>query len=103
MLKIDRSFVARVADDEHDVAIVRNILALARDFGIGVTAEGVETEQQRDTLLALGCHIGQGYLFARPAEADVVRKGLSRIAPDRPPAARHRPAVARVHAAATGR
>jgi diguanylate cyclase (GGDEF)-like protein len=68
IVKIDRSFVARlgVADRNSD-AVVVSILALARALGIEAVAEGIETTAQRDTLLAMGCRYGQGYLLGRPA------------------------------------
>ena len=68
-LKIDRSFVADLPDSADGTAIVRSILSIANDLGMVTVAEGVETEAQRDFLRAAGCHLGQGYLFARPLPA----------------------------------
>jgi diguanylate cyclase (GGDEF)-like protein/PAS domain S-box-containing protein len=65
-LKIDRSFVAELTARETDRSIVRAILAIADSLDLSVVAEGVETEGQRDSLLALGCRRGQGYLRSRP-------------------------------------
>ncbi len=62
-IKIDRSFVAGIADFT-DRSIVQAILALAHGLGVGVTAEGIETEAQVEALRALGCGLGQGYLFS---------------------------------------
>lgn len=76
-LKIDRSFVDDLPDDANDVAIVRMILAMAATLGLKVVAEGVETRAQADFLLAHGCQSLQGYLFSRPAPADVWLGGLS--------------------------
>lgn len=64
-LKIDRSFVEKVADDGADTAIVRAMIDMARALGISVIAEGVETSEQREALAALGCHLIQGYLVHR--------------------------------------
>lgn len=64
-LKIDMSFTAGLAHEEN-IKIVAGILALAHSLDMDVTAEGVENELQRDTLLALGCKQVQGYLYAKP-------------------------------------
>lgn len=63
-LKIDRSFVSDVLTDRDDAAIVAAVIALAKALQIRVVAEGVETEQQRAHLAALGCHAYQGYLVS---------------------------------------
>ena len=68
-IKIDRSFVSRLAESEESRAIVRAILSLARDFGLRVTAEGVEDHEQLAYLKENGCEEGQGYLFGRPIPA----------------------------------
>jgi diguanylate cyclase (GGDEF)-like protein len=72
-LKIDQSFVAGLGAataDGIDRGIVRAILAIAESAGMSVVAEGVETEEQRQVLRDLGCHRGQGFLFARPMPAE---------------------------------
>ena len=70
-LKIDRSFVSRLTTD-NDNAIVRTISTLARNLGMEVIAEGIETEEQFQQLKMLGCEYGQGYLFSRPVANESV-------------------------------
>lgn len=73
-LKIDRSFVSglRPQPEGGSAPVVLAILALSRAQRMEVVAEGVETEAQRQELLALGCELGQGFLFARPAPCDAI-------------------------------
>jgi len=66
-LKIDRSYVQGITGDDRDRAVVRLLVDFADSAGLAVTAEGVETEEQREALLAMGCRYAQGWLFARPA------------------------------------
>jgi diguanylate cyclase (GGDEF)-like protein len=66
VIKIDRSFVAGLGENEGDEAIVRSVIELAGAFGFAVVAEGVETVLHRTWLIDLGCELAQGYLFARP-------------------------------------
>jgi EAL domain-containing protein (putative c-di-GMP-specific phosphodiesterase class I) len=65
-LKIDQSFVQDVLVDANDAAIARTIVALGNSLGLAVIAEGVETTEQRDFLLANECRAYQGYLFSKP-------------------------------------
>jgi len=65
-LKIDRSFVKGLSHEGGDSAIVRAVVTVAKSLNMDVTAEGIETEQQRLELKALGCEFGQGFLFGRP-------------------------------------
>ncbi|MBH1998994.1 MAG: EAL domain-containing protein [Sphingomonadaceae bacterium] len=66
VLKIDRSFVSNIAEDAGDAAIVDAVVKLGGSFGMEVVAEGVETEEQAQLLLGLGCVVGQGFLLGRP-------------------------------------
>jgi EAL domain-containing protein (putative c-di-GMP-specific phosphodiesterase class I) len=69
-VKIDRSFVTGMAVDPSDAAIVRSTIDLARHLGLDVVAEGVESEDVLDVLVALDCDVAQGFLLSRPLPAD---------------------------------
>jgi PAS domain S-box-containing protein len=71
-LKIDQSFVKGVDHNPQDAAIARSILSLGAELDMVVVAEGVETVSQQTALQALGCTIGQGFLFGRPVSATEV-------------------------------
>jgi diguanylate cyclase (GGDEF)-like protein/PAS domain S-box-containing protein len=66
IVKIDRSFVRDLTDDRAAHDLVRSIVDLASGMGMDVVAEGIETDEQRDLLRAMGCGYAQGYLFGRP-------------------------------------
>ena len=70
MIKIDRSFVADIAEDPADSAIVGSVVALAGNLDIKVLVEGVETRRQQEVLAGLGCRLMQGYYFSRPLPAE---------------------------------
>jgi EAL domain-containing protein (putative c-di-GMP-specific phosphodiesterase class I) len=70
ILKIDRSFVTGMLADRDKIAIVRAILSLAQALGMRTTAEGIETNELAQTLAALGCTYGQGFVYAKALEAD---------------------------------
>lgn len=76
-LKIAKSFVDGVAGPSHDAAVARAVVELGSTFQLNVVAEGVETVEQHAQLITLGCQYGQGYLFARPAPADVIGPTLT--------------------------
>jgi EAL domain-containing protein (putative c-di-GMP-specific phosphodiesterase class I) len=76
-IKIDRSFVAGLAGDSRDQAIVASLISLARALGCAVTAEGVETEDQLIALRVLGCERAQGFLLAHPLGADELSELLA--------------------------
>jgi EAL domain-containing protein (putative c-di-GMP-specific phosphodiesterase class I) len=78
LLKIDRSFVARLDRDEKEESLVRAIVLMADALGLPVTAEGIETVEQLEKLVQLGCPHGQGYLLARPAPAADLDEVLTR-------------------------
>lgn len=71
-LKIDQSFVRDLLEDEASEAIVASTIALAQSLQLEVVAEGVESVEQRDWLLAHGCRILQGYLFGWPVAVEVL-------------------------------
>lgn len=69
-LKIDRSFVTGLAEAHDDPALVRGVVALGHALGLSVVAEGIETAEQLTRLRAMGCDLGQGFLFSRALDAD---------------------------------
>jgi diguanylate cyclase (GGDEF)-like protein len=75
-LKIDRSFVQGLGSEREKTAIVSATIAFAHGLGLAVTAEGIETEDQLQRLMALRCNLGQGYLFARPLDAKTMGSKL---------------------------
>jgi diguanylate cyclase (GGDEF)-like protein/PAS domain S-box-containing protein len=72
ILKIDQSFVRNMLDDRDDLHLVSAVIGLAKSFGLGVIAEGVETVEHGALLMRLGCDLVQGYGIARPMPADDV-------------------------------
>ncbi|HTS53580.1 MAG TPA: EAL domain-containing protein, partial [Burkholderiales bacterium] len=66
VLKIDRSFVAGLPDNEDDVLLVKAILAMAKGLDLAMVAEGVENEDQLGFVASQGCDFAQGYLFGKP-------------------------------------
>jgi EAL domain-containing protein (putative c-di-GMP-specific phosphodiesterase class I) len=72
-LKLDKSLIRRLTTERKDAVIVRSIIALGKDLGVSVIAEGVETEQQLQMLQELGCLQVQGYLLARPGPPEGVQ------------------------------
>jgi EAL domain-containing protein (putative c-di-GMP-specific phosphodiesterase class I) len=72
MLKIDRSFVINMLNDRHDLAIVEGVIGLSKTFGCSVVAEGVDTLEQAQRLIEIGCDIGQGNGIAPAMHADEV-------------------------------
>jgi EAL domain-containing protein (putative c-di-GMP-specific phosphodiesterase class I) len=76
-LKIDRSFVNNIENNNQDRAIISAIITLGYGLGLRVVAEGVETPQQRDVLISLQCQEMQGYLFSKPLTAEDATEFLS--------------------------
>lgn len=68
ILKIDRSLVQRVANEQAGAVIIRGLIDIAHGLGIRVVAEGIETEEQARSLATFGCQQGQGFLFSRPLD-----------------------------------
>ena len=72
-LKIDREFIFGLPSDQEDLAIVQAVVALAKTFGLKVTAEGVESAQQQDLLIDHGCNELQGFLYSPSMKPDAVK------------------------------
>ncbi len=68
-IKIDKSFVQDLLDDDDDATIVRAIIQLGKSLGMQVIAEGVETAEQEAYIISEGCHEGQGYHYSKPLPA----------------------------------
>jgi diguanylate cyclase (GGDEF)-like protein len=76
-LKIDRAFVREAQNSAAGATIAQMVINLGRGLGLTVIAEGIETEDQRQHLLELGCHEGQGWLFARPMQAEQLERWMA--------------------------
>ena len=66
-----------MTEDPRAAALVEAIATMARSLGLTVVPEGIETEAQREALIALGCRYGQGFLFGRPAPPSVYRESAA--------------------------
>ena len=78
-VKIDQAFVRNITVDPGDAAIVRGVLAMAKQLDIDTIAEGIETAEQLACLREMGCHRGQGYYFSRPVPANQCRALLEQM------------------------
>ena len=78
-LKIDKSFVEGIPDDNEDVSIVKAIIALAKSLRLELIAEGVETNAQKEFLLENGCKHMQGYYYCEPLPADEIEEECFKI------------------------
>ncbi|OCA88766.1 sensor domain-containing protein [Pseudobacillus wudalianchiensis] len=81
-LKIDRSFIQNIEEEEADKAIAKAMISLARNLGLMIVAEGVENEKQMEILRKAGCDAAQGYFFSRPLDTsaflDYIRRSKAR-------------------------
>ena len=97
-IKVDRSFVCRMAGDDTDRAITRSVLSLGRGLGLTTVAEGVEDREGWDILRAFGCDHAQGFLVSRPLQADRFIAWMARQPRSaQPPRPVHHPPAARLH------
>jgi EAL domain-containing protein (putative c-di-GMP-specific phosphodiesterase class I) len=86
-LKIDRSYVANCNEDPFNAGLCETIVELGRRFGLRTVAEGIETTHESHKLQSIGCHVGQGYLFARPMpKAELIGRLRARMKDAAPPA-----------------
>lgn len=95
IIKIDKSFIGRMEPESRSAAIVEGLVSIAAKLGIRVVAEGVETQEQAALLERFGCALGQGFLYARPADRETVTRLLFERAQKRDPE------IARTRAAET--
>jgi EAL domain-containing protein (putative c-di-GMP-specific phosphodiesterase class I) len=75
-LKIDRSFVMNMLEDEKNKSIVKAAIDLAHNLGLSVVAEGIESEEVLQSLVSIGCDFGQGYHIAKPMPEDNFKQWL---------------------------
>jgi predicted signal transduction protein with EAL and GGDEF domain len=78
VLKIDRSFVHSMNESPEALALVKTIVALAKNLGLGVTAEGIESAAHAEALQTLGCELGQGFLYGRAVKGADIASALAR-------------------------
>lgn len=76
-LKLDSSFVEGLPHSSKDASIAQAVIALAESLGMESLAEGVESREQRDFLLEIGCSYGQGYFFSPPVDAAEIERLLA--------------------------
>lgn len=75
-IKIDRSFISNIMEDQHNAQLIKTILILSHTLNCTVVAEGIENHEQADLLAELGCSYGQGYLYSRPENSEEIEKLL---------------------------
>ena len=81
IVKVDRSFVSGMSDDSTDHALVAAVVGMGRALKLAVVAEGIETPAQAEALRELGCHTGQGFLFAKPLPVEALNELLASETP----------------------
>ena len=82
-IKVDRSFISGLERGDHEqITIVQAIISIARAFGMKVTAEGIETVEQRDFLSVLGCDLVQGFLFSKAIRHVLLSEFMEKWHPD---------------------
>jgi EAL domain-containing protein (putative c-di-GMP-specific phosphodiesterase class I) len=79
IVKIDQSFISHLGQPQKGAAIVAAVTNLAHVLGLSVVAEGVETQQQRDEISAIGCEFAQGYFYAAPMSAAAISGHLGSL------------------------
>jgi EAL domain-containing protein (putative c-di-GMP-specific phosphodiesterase class I) len=82
IVKIDKGFIAGIGHAPAGAAIVAAVTNLAHGLGLAVTAEGVETQSQRDAIIAMECEFSQGFFYARPMSAAAISEQLGGPGPD---------------------
>ena len=90
VIKVDKSFVAGLETGARSSVIVEALVGIARKLGMKIIAEGIETEEQADRLLDMGCRLGQGFRYSRPVPAPIVTELIRRFG-QAPAAAEARP------------
>lgn len=75
-VKIDRAFVSRISSDRPSEHIIKAIVAMCEGLDLEVVAEGIEEQAEEEKLRALGCAMGQGYFYGRPADAAATQRYL---------------------------
>jgi EAL domain-containing protein (putative c-di-GMP-specific phosphodiesterase class I) len=77
MIKIDRSFVTTLLEDAENMAIVRAVTTLANALSVPVCVEGIERDSVHESVVMMGCQLGQGWYFGKPMSAEKARDLLA--------------------------
>jgi len=81
-IKVDRSFVSEMLDNPDDELIVGAIIGLSHNFGRRIVAEGIETREVQDRLIAMGCEVGQGFYYTRPIPRQQALEWAANFSPE---------------------